>query len=203
MAVEHSYVAQSLDGGVYWRHLWYHASTAPVESPEDLNAAFEDHGTAAVDGLSVGITRTSNTVKDFDGGDYVDVQTEYGTSFKIKLLDVDLPSVKRTVAGDDNVTLIPLPAARGSATTSATTRRSFRCRPRVRHEVRQEVQDVRRGEGPRLGDRGVEGRVAGRVGVELTIRAFRNSNGDYVDEFGDVDGIAATSVADPSCRGGI
>ncbi len=30
-------------------------------------------------------------------------------------------------------------------------------------------------------------------GVELTIRAFRNSNGDYVDEFGDVDGIAATS----------
>ncbi|SDT93948.1 hypothetical protein SAMN04488548_1312 [Gordonia westfalica] len=29
--------------------------------------------------------------------------------------------------------------------------------------------------------------------MELTIRAFRNSNGDYVDEFGDVDGIAATS----------
>ncbi|WP_139179906.1 hypothetical protein [Gordonia westfalica] len=130
MAVEHSYVAQSLDGGVYWRApLGTTLPTAPVESPEDLNAAFEDHGTAAVDGLSVGITRTSNTVKDFDGGDYVDVQTEYGTSFKIKLLDVDLPSVKRTVAGDDNVTLIPAAGGKGSATTSATTRRSFRCRP--------------------------------------------------------------------------
>ncbi|WP_139179999.1 hypothetical protein [Gordonia westfalica] len=114
MAVEHSYVAQSLDGGVYWRApLGTTLPTAPVESPEDLNAAFEDHGTAAVDGLSVGITRTSNTVKDFDGGDYVDVQTEYGTSFKIKLLDVDLPSVKRTVAGDDNVTLIPAAGGKG------------------------------------------------------------------------------------------
>ncbi|WP_139179978.1 hypothetical protein [Gordonia westfalica] len=165
MAVEHSYVAQSLDGGVYWRApLGTTLPTAPVESPEDLNAAFEDHGTAAVDGLSVGITRTSNTVKDFDGGDYVDVQTEYGTSFKIKLLDVDLPSVKRTVAGDDNVTLIPLPAARAALPRPPQLVAASAVGPRVRHEVRQEVQDVRRGEGPRLGDRGVEGRVAGRVG---------------------------------------
>ena len=194
MAVEHAYVAQSLDGGVYWRApLGTTLPTAPVETPADLNSAFEDQGTAAVDGLSVGITRTSNTVKDFDGGDYIDVQTEYSGTFKVKLLDVDLPSVKRTIAGDANVTLIPAAGGKGQR---YHVRHNSNQLPLAAHVfatksgTKYKTWVIEKGRVSEIAEFKNESQDAS--GVELTIRAFRNSNGDYADEYGDVDGIVSS-----------
>ena len=191
MAVEHSYVAQSLDGGVYWRApLGTELPGDVVETSADLDPDFEDQGTAAVDGLSVGITRTSNTIKDFDGGDYIDVQTEYSGTFKIKLLDVDLVSVKKTAFGDANVTVVPATSTKGA-------------RYHVEHNSNQlplgahvfatksgnkfKTYEIEKGRVSEIAEFKHESQDA--TGLELTIRAFRNSNGNYVEEYGDVDGI--------------
>ncbi|WNM74415.1 major tail protein [Gordonia phage Birdsong] len=195
MAVEHTYVAQSLDGGVYWRApLGTELPGDVVETSADLDPDFEDQGTAAVDGLSVGITRTTNTVKDFDGGDHVDVQTEYGTTFKIKLLDVDLVSVKKSAFGDANVTVVPATSTKGA-------------RYHVEHNAAQlpicshifatksgrkfKTYEIEKGRVSEIAEYKNESQDA--AGLELTIRAFKNSNGNYVEEYGDVDGIPTPS----------
>ncbi|MBM7280366.1 hypothetical protein JTZ10_21715 [Gordonia rubripertincta] len=193
MAVEHTYVAQSLDGGVYWRApLGTDLPNDVVESKADLDPAFEDQGTAAVDGLSVGITRTTNTVKDFDGGDHVDVQTEYGTTFKIKLLDVDLASVKRTAFGDANVTVTPATTTQGAryhvehnAEVLPICAHIFATKSGAKYKT----YEIEKGRVSEIAEFKNESQDA--TGLELTIRAFKNSNGNYVEEYGDIDGIKA------------
>ncbi|MGP3708487.1 hypothetical protein [Gordonia paraffinivorans] len=188
--VNFAYVAQSLDGGVYWRApLGTPLPTDVVESASDLDPAFEDQGTAAVDGLSVGITRTSNTVKDFDGGDYIDVQTEYGTSFKIKLLDVDAEAVKKTVFGDANVTVTPAAGGKGARYHVEHNPDQLPISSHVfatKSGSKYKTWVIQKGRVSELAEFKTESQDA--TGFELTIRAFRNDNGNFVEEYGDTDG---------------
>ncbi|AMS03255.1 major tail protein [Gordonia phage Lucky10] len=195
MAVEHAYVAQSLDGGVYWRApLGTTLPTTVVEEADDLDAAFEDQGTAAVDGLSIGITRTSSTAKDFDGGDYIDMQTEYGATVKIKLWDVDLESVKRTVFGDANVAITPATATVGKRYHVSHNPTQLPLCSHVfatKSGLKFKTYVIEKGRVSEIAEFKHESQDA--TGVEVTVRAFRNSNGNYIEEYGDVDGLVDTT----------
>ncbi|MCF3941321.1 hypothetical protein [Gordonia tangerina] len=188
-------MAQSLDGGVAWRAPL--GTTLPgdvVESKADLVSADPawadgDQGTCAQDGLSVGITRTSNIVKDFDGGDYVDVQTEYNGTFKIKLLDVDNEAVKKTAFGDANVTVTPATPTTGARYHVAHNPEQLPLSAWVfttKYGRKYKTFEIERGRVSEIAEFKMESQDA--TGLELTIRSFRNSNGNYVEEYGDIDG---------------
>lgn len=190
--VQHAFVAQSIDGGVYFRApLGTEMPDEPVEKKADLDPAFKDQGTCAQDGLSVGITRTSNMVKDFDGADYIDIQTEYNGEFKIKLLDVDNEEVKKTAFGDANVTVIPAAGGKGA-------RYHVQHNPDVlplsshvfatKYGQKFKTFAIEIGRVTEIAEFKAESQDA--MGLELTVKAFRNSNGNYVEEYGDVDGVA-------------
>lgn len=193
--VEHSYVAQSIDGGVYWRGpLGTTLPSEPVESASDLDAAMKDQGTCAQGGLSVGITRTSNTIKDFDGGDYIDVQTEYNGTFKIKLLDVDNAEVKRTAFGDANVTTIPAGGGKGARYHVEHNSDQLPLAAHVfatKYGNKFKTYVIEKGRVSEIAEFKLESGDA--TGIELTVRAFRNSNGNYAEEYGDVDGVVSGS----------
>lgn len=188
--VQHAYVAQSIDGGVYSRGpLGTTLPTEPVESQADLDAAMKDQGTAAKDGLSIGITRTSSDVEDFDGGTYIDVQTKFNGEFKIKLLDVDNTEVKKTAFGDANVTVIPASATTGARYHTAHNSDQL---PIASHVFATRSGDkfktwvIEKGRVAEIAEFKAESQDA--MGLELTIKAFRNTNGNYVEEYGDIDG---------------
>ncbi|MCH5645164.1 hypothetical protein [Gordonia sp. ABSL49_1] len=182
--VANAFVAQSINGGVYYRAPL--GTTQPTDSTTTLNAAFKDQGTCAEDGLSVGITRTSKTIKDFDGADYIDIQEEYNGTFKIKLLDVDLIDAKKTAFGDAKVTEIAADGSHGKRyhvehsadqlplSTHVFQVKSGAKRKRYAIEVGRvtelaEIKDVHND----------------ATYLELTIKAFRNSDGNFVEEYGD------------------
>lgn len=182
--VKNAFVAQSIDGGVYFRAPL--GTDMPTDSTTALAVAFKDQGTCAEDGLSVGITRTSKTIKDFDGGDYIDIQEEYNGTFKIKLLDVDLIDAKKTAFGDAKVT-----------TSSATATHGVTYH--VSHNADQlplsaHVFQVKSGKKTKRYAIDI-GRVSELAEIkdvhndatayELTIKSFRNAAGNYVEEYGD------------------
>lgn len=182
--VKNAFVAQSIDGGVYSRAPL--GTTQPVDATTALNAAYEDQGTCAEDGLSVGITRTSKTIKDFDGGDYIDIQEEYNGTFKIKLLDVDLIAAKKTAFGDANVTETPATSSKGRQYHVAhnpdqlpLSSHVFQVKSGLKRK-RYAIEIGRVSEIAEIKDVHNEA-----TALELTIKAFRNSNGNYVEEYGD------------------
>lgn len=185
--VKNSFVAHSIDGGVYWRAPL--DTTQPVDATTALNAAFKDQGTLAEDGLTVGITRSSKTIKDFDGGDYIDIQEEYNGTFKVKLLDVDDEEVKKTAFGDAKVTVTPATTTKGK---QYHVEHSPDTLPLSSHVFQVKSGDKRKRYCIEVG------RVSeiaefkdvynDATGFELTIKAFRNSNGNYIEEYGD-DGV--------------
>ncbi|RPA64920.1 hypothetical protein EF294_07500 [Gordonia oryzae] len=189
--VQHAFVAQSIDGGVYWRGpLGATLPTEPVEEASDVNASLKDQGTAAKDGLSVGITRTSNDVQDFDGGLYIDIQTEYNGTFKIKLLDVDSAEVKKTAFGDANVTVTPATATKGAryhvkhnSAQLPIGAHVFACK----YGNKYKTWVIEKGRVSEIAEFKAESQDA--MGLELTIKAFRNAAGNYVEEYGDIDGV--------------
>ncbi len=188
--VQHAYVAQSIDGGVYSRGpLGTTLPTEPVESQADLAPAMKDQGTAAKDGLSIGITRTSTDVEDFDGGTYIDVQTKYNGEFKIKLLDVDNAEVKKTAFGDANVTVIPATAEHGARYHVEHNSNQLPISSHVfatRSGSKYKTWVIEKGRVAEIAEFKNESQDA--MGLELTIKAFRNSNGNFVEEYGDIDG---------------
>lgn len=189
--VQHAFVAQSIDGGVYWRGpLDTTLPTEPVESSADVDPAMKDQGTAAQDGLSIGITRTSNDIKDFDGGTYIDVQTDYTGTFKVKLLDVDNAEVKKTAFGDAKVTIIPATATVGaryhvkhSSDQLPLASHVFACKSGVKFKT----WVIEKGRVSEIAEFKAESQDA--MGLELTIKAFRNSDNNFVEEYGDIDGV--------------
>lgn len=188
--VQHAYVAQSLDGGVYFRApLGTTMPVEPVEKSADLDPAFKDQGTCAVDGLSVGITRTSNEIKDFDGAPYIDVQTEYNGTFKIKLLDVDNEAVKKTAFGDANVTVTPADATNGARYHVAHNPDVLPLCSHVfatKYGNKYKTYAIDIGRVTEIAEFKAESQDA--MGLELTVKAYRNAAGNFVEEYGDIDG---------------
>ena len=189
--VQHAYVAQSLSGGVYFRApLGTTMPTEPVEAAADLDADFKDQGTCAQDGLSVGITRTSNEVKDFDGAPYIDVQTEYNGTFKIKLLDVDNEEVKKTAFGDANVTVTPATSSKGARYHVAHNPDTLPLCSHVfatKYGSKFKTYAIAVGRVTEIAEFKAESQDA--MGLELTIKAYRNEDGNFVEEYGDIDGV--------------
>lgn len=189
--VQHAFVAQSLDGGVYFRGpLGTELPTEPVEKKADLDPALVDQGTAAVDGLSVGITRTTNEIKDFDGAPYIDVQTEYNGTFKIKLLDVDNEAVKKTAFGDANVTVTPATASKGARYHVAHNPDVLPLSAHVfatKYGNKYKTWCIEIGRVTEIAEFKAESQDA--MGLELTIKAYRNAAGNFVEEYGDIDGV--------------
>lgn len=187
--VQNAYVAQSIDGGVMWRGP-VGTALPGAEVDEVVDPLMEDQGTAAQDGLSVGVTRTSNTVKDFDGADFVDIQTEYNGEFKIKLLEFDLEAAQKTAFGDSNVTITP-------ATASTGTRYHVEHNPdtlplsaflfKTKYGKKRKNYEIAIGRITEIAEIKLESGDASAY--ELTGKAFRNpATGNFIDEYGD-DGV--------------
>lgn len=189
--VQHAYVAQSLSGGVYFRApLGTTMPVEPVEKAADLDPAFKDQGTCAQDGLSVGITRNSNEVKDFDGAPYIDVQTEYNGTFKIKLLDVDNEEVKKTAFGDANVEVIPATSTKGKRYHVKHNPDTLPLSAHVfatKYGDKYKTWAIDIGRVTEIAEFKAESQDA--MGLELTVKAYRNAAGNFVEEYGDIDGV--------------
>lgn len=185
--VKNAFVAQSIDGGVYFRAPLDTAQ--PTDSTTALAVAYKDNGTCAEDGLSVGITRTSKTIKDFDGGDYIDIQEEYTGQFKIKLLDVDLEAAKKTAFGDEKVTVTAATATAGTTyhVEHSADQLPLSCHVfQVKSGLKRKRYCIEIGRVAEIAE--IKDVHNDATALELTIKAFRNSNGNYVEEYGD-DGV--------------
>ncbi|WP_341258217.1 hypothetical protein [Gordonia malaquae] len=183
---QNAWVAQSIDGGVMHRGpLGTPLPGAAVETAP--SAALKDQGTCAQDGLSIGITRTSNTVKDFDGADFIDIQTEYNGEFKIKLLEFDLEDVKRTSFGDANVTFTPANGTHGNRYHVAHNPDQLPLSTflfRTKYGKKRKNFEIAIGRVTEVAEFKLESGDA--TGLELTVKAFRNpATGNFVDEYGD------------------
>lgn len=113
MGIQHTFVAQDVDGGVAYVVPAGTALPTAAELPLDPAIKLGDLGTLAQDGLSIGENRESNTVPDFNGDDYITHQTKYSGEFKFKLLDVDKETVLKLLHGAENVTVTPADALSG------------------------------------------------------------------------------------------
>lgn len=94
-----------IDGGVYFNAPV--GTTLPTSTSDELDEAFVDHGAIGPDGFNVQPTRTSDTEKMFGGGDWVDLQTDYGEEVTITFLEDDNPGVVNSIFGEDNVVIKP------------------------------------------------------------------------------------------------
>lgn len=94
-----------IDGGVYFNAPV--GTKLPTSTSEELDKAFVDHGAIGPDGFNVQPTRTSDTEKMFGGGDWVDLQTDYGEEVTITFLEDDNKGVVNSIFGEDNVIIKP------------------------------------------------------------------------------------------------
>lgn len=116
MGIKHTFVAKSVDGGVVY--VVPLGTPLPTQAVLPLDPAIKlgDLGTLAKDGLSIGETRESQTVEDFDGNDYITFQNKYSGEFKFKLLDVDKEEVLAFLHGVQNVVHTPSDGTHGNLT---------------------------------------------------------------------------------------
>ena len=94
-----------IDGGVYFNAPV--GTKLPTSTSDELDEAFVDHGAIGPDGFNVQPTRSSDTEKMFGGGDWVDLQTDYGEEVTITFLEDDNPGVVNSIFGEDNVVIKP------------------------------------------------------------------------------------------------
>lgn len=100
--VNNAYVGTPpIDGGVYFNAPI--GTKLPTSATETLDADFKDHGAIGEDGITVTPNRTSTTEKMFGGGDFIDIQTEYGEEVKLTFLEDDNDEVIKTTFGDANL----------------------------------------------------------------------------------------------------
>lgn len=120
--VKHSFVAQSIDGGVVFA-----GPSDVLELPTVEHAApgaalptgwaALDLGTLAEDGLSISYSRSTKKVKDFDGATFRGLQDDFMDGFKAKFLDADNINLIRTAYGTDNVSVTPADGTHGEQIT--------------------------------------------------------------------------------------
>ncbi|MGB3602714.1 MAG: hypothetical protein WBA38_04080 [Gordonia sp. (in: high G+C Gram-positive bacteria)] len=109
-------MAKSVEGGVAYVVPAGTALPTSAALPIDPAIKAGDLGTLAQDGLSIGETRESQTVPDFDGNDYITFQSKYSGEFKFKMLDVDKETVLALLHGAQNVISTPANGVHGNQT---------------------------------------------------------------------------------------
>ncbi|GAA1891859.1 hypothetical protein [Williamsia serinedens] len=184
VTVKNVFVAQSIDGGVYWRAPL--GTEQPTDATSPLDDAFENQGTCSKDGLSVGIARSSKSEQDFDGVDYVDIQDEYNGTFKLTLMDVELESVKKTAFGDEKVTFEPATTSHGNRYHVEHSQDQLPLSSHVfwtRSGKKMKRWVVEVGRVTDIAE--MKAQRDASTKLELTIKAKRNSNGNLVEEYGD------------------
>ncbi|MBV7302932.1 hypothetical protein [Corynebacterium sp. TAE3-ERU2] len=100
--VKNAYVGTPpMDGGVYFNAPL--GTKLPETATEKLDPAFQDHGTVGEEGITVAQSRSSNDIKMFGGGTFIDVQESYDETVKLRLLEDDNDAVLATVFGENKV----------------------------------------------------------------------------------------------------
>lgn len=186
MAIQHTYQAQSVDDGVAF--MLDDPADLPTDPAAPLTPAQKagSLGVLTDTGLSKGINRTSNVEKDFDGADYVVVQQEYSGLFKFTMFDVGLQQAKKMLYGDQNVTFTPADATHGNRYHVQHNADQLPIKPfffLTKSGKKRELNVVENGRVDEIGEQVYKGGESTKV--EVTIRASKNSNGNYVEEYGD------------------
>lgn len=186
MAIKDTYQAQSVDGGVAF--MLDSVSDLPTDPTAALTPAQKagSLGVLTDSGLSKGITRTSNTEKDFDGGDYVTSQTEYSGVFKFTLFDIGLEKVKQLLYGPANVTFTPASGSNGNRYHVEHNADALPMMPFffvTKSGKKRELMVIENGRVDEIGE--IVHKAGESSKVEVTIRASKNSNGNYIEEYGD------------------
>ena len=193
MAIQHTYQAQSVDGGVAFM------LDDPALLPDDPTEALTEEqkagslGVLTDTGLSKGITRTSNVEKDFDGADYVTTQSEYSGLFKFTLFDVGLERVKQMLYGDENVTFTPADETHGNQYHVEHNADQLPIKPfffLTKSGKKRELMVVENGRVDEIGEQVHKGGESTKV--DVTIRASKNSNNNYIEEYGDDGEVVVT-----------
>lgn len=174
--VENAFIAHSIDAGVFFSAPA--GTTVPTDATSPLDPALKDHGTIGEDGLAVGITRTSKDIKDFDGATFVDIQDEYNGTIKLTFLESDHEEVCRTLFGDAKVV---------TTGTDIHISHSPDQLPIKTYVVQAKSGDKRK---RYVIEKGRVSEIAETKDVynditkhEATIKSFRNSNGNYIEEY--------------------
>lgn len=184
--VQNAFVAKSIDGGVYWRGPL--GTAMPGADVDDtLDPALEDHGTCAQNGLTASVTRTSTIVRGFDGEPFVDIQTEYNGTFRIRLLEYDLEAVKKTAFGDANVEFTPATSTHGNRYHVGHNPDELPLSAhlfKTRYGDKKKNFEIAVGRVTEIAEFTLQSQDA--TVLELTIQSFRNpATGNYIDEYGD------------------
>lgn len=101
-----------IDGGVYFNAPL--GTTLPTDATTALAAGFKDNGAVGPDGFTVNPTRSVEKEKQFGGGTWIVVQTDYEETVVLTLLEDDNEDVLKTVFGDANVIVEPATASAGT-----------------------------------------------------------------------------------------
>lgn len=180
--VENAYIAQSADAGIFF------AGPLGTDLPEDPSTAlaseFADHGELSVDGIAVGITRTTTDERGFNGGVFVDVQTEYNGTFRVTFMEASNVNVKKSMFGDDNVTVTAATETEGQVIHTAHNAdqlpiKSFVIQTKSGDKRKRYV--IERGRVSELAE--FTDASTGSTKYTATVKAFENSNGNYVEEY--------------------
>ena len=89
-------------------------TTLPTSSTAALNSAFVGLGFVSSDGLEEATERSTETIRDWAGRAIKVVQTEFGTTLTLRLVEALNADVLKTVYGEGNVTSTPANASHGT-----------------------------------------------------------------------------------------
>ncbi|GGF39127.1 hypothetical protein [Williamsia phyllosphaerae] len=117
--VNHSFVAQSIQGGVVFAGPSGVLTLPTTASDAALTTQWKalDLGTLAEDGLSISYQRSSTKVKDFDGTTYRSLQDDFMDGFKATFLDADNLNLVKSVFGSANVSTSAATSTHGEQMT--------------------------------------------------------------------------------------
>lgn len=194
MAIQHTFVAKSVEGGVAYAVPVGTTLPTVAELPLDSTVKAGSLGTLAKDGLSIGEKRESNTVEDFDGDEYITFQNKYSGEFKFKLLDVDKEEVLAFLHGAENVVATAANGTHGNRTEINHTGDqlpylSFVFTTRSGDKLRFDT--IKYGRVSEVAEYKLESQDA--TGVEVTVKATRDENRRYFRTFTDDGEVTVTS----------
>lgn len=178
----------SLIGGAFRAPL---GTTALTDATTPMPAAFNGLGYISEDGLSETVERSTDKKKAW-GGDVVKVvQTEFGASVKLTLIETFNSDVLKTVYGDDNVTVTAPVDPKKNTTYAVKVNSKTLPHSAYAFDIRDGNGKIRLfiadGQVTEVGE--VKYSDSDLTGYEVTISAFPDENGDVILKFMD-DGVS-------------